>query len=657
MKYLEIGPHFRLPANEAVTQSIVIYGNRGMGKTNLAAVLAEEFQRAAIRFSLLDPVGVSYGLRHSADGKGKGIDLLILGGRHGDLPIEPTGGAVVADLVVDEHVDTVVDISGEANGRRWSHDAKVRFAADYFERLLERQGEQRRPIMQMVDEAARFAPQVIELKDPTIVRCKGALNTIVEEGRNSAIGLTLITQRSARMAKSVSELAELMLAFRTTGPNSIGAILEWFGEHVEKSRWNDLLAVLRKLPVGQALAVSPGWLDYEGTVQVRMRRTFDSSKTPTGTEQKLARAHKRPDLDTYRERLAETVQKAEASDPVKLRARVDAANRAAEKTRGELVRALNQIEEFKVRQAAEKGTPRASAAADQKAEKITSVKQDLARYRRALEEAVKILVRIKAIEFDTTNDQDRVALEQAIAAAVRHVTEPIEKRVTALAGRVEGIRTAAGAAQQAIGALLSEKIDITVQVEKREPFAVRPASAGPARALREPRTIALDGESRIMNADGSLRKHAAGLLTALAQQARPLTRTQLHIHAGYAPSGDTSTAIAEMHARGWIAVLADGRVAITATGHTTLGHVDPLPTGAALRDHVLNGTGKLSSAERKLLGTVFEAHPTALTRADLHARAGLKPSGDTSTAIAKFLKLGWLEQEGRALVASWEFFA
>lgn len=98
---LRISDGLSLPI-ATVTSTLIVYGGKGMGKTNLGAVLVEELTRAGLRWSVLDPMGVWWGLRHAQDGEGPGIECLILGGARGDIPIEPTGGAVVADLVADE---------------------------------------------------------------------------------------------------------------------------------------------------------------------------------------------------------------------------------------------------------------------------------------------------------------------------------------------------------------------------------------------------------------------------------------------------------------------------------------------------------------------------------------------------------------------------
>jgi uncharacterized protein len=317
-----------LPA-DTVTQTIVVYGGRGTGKTNFGRVLAEELSECKRRFAVIDPMGVWYGLQYAADGKSPGIEVLVLGGKHGDIPIEPTGGAVVADLVADEEVDVIVDISRRTDGKMWSKGEKIRFVTDYVTRLYERQGERRRPLMQIIDEAARYIPQMARAGDIEIAKCMGAIEQMVEEGRNVGLGVTLITQRSARMNKSVSELAECMIAFRTIGPNSLSAIIDWLGDHVPKQRWQAIEEQLRKLPVGQALVVSPGWLDVERVVKTRLADTFDSSATPTGGERRVSGKAKKPDLDKYKERMLATIEKAKADDPRELRKRIAELEKAA----------------------------------------------------------------------------------------------------------------------------------------------------------------------------------------------------------------------------------------------------------------------------------------------------------------------------------------
>lgn len=319
MKRLHVGDDFTFPL-DAITQTLVVYGGKGMGKTNFAAVLVEELYKNGLKFSVLDPLGVNWGLQHGRTRDTIGLEIVILGGVHGDIPIEPTAGAVVADFVADEEISTVVDISRHPSGKMWSFGERIRFVSDYCYRLFERQGERRIPLMQVIDEAGRFVPQTIPSGAKDLAMCVGAIEQLVEWGRNVGIGVTLITQRSARMNKSVSELAECMIAFRTIGPNSVGAVMDWMGEHVEKERLKELIEQVRQLKRGSALVVSPGWLQFEGVASIRLRDTFDSSKTPEpGVEARAPGKAAKPNLDAYLVRMRDTVERAKADDPKELR--------------------------------------------------------------------------------------------------------------------------------------------------------------------------------------------------------------------------------------------------------------------------------------------------------------------------------------------------
>lgn len=319
---LKISDELSLP-KEAVTSTFVVYGGKGMGKTNFASIFCEELHRCNLRFSYLDPIGVSWGLRSSASGKAAGLEILILGGKHGDIPIEPTAGALIADFVVDENVNVIIDFSRHANGKMWGAGEKIRFITAYTNRLFERQGEKRQPLMQIYDEAGRFVPQIIPKGAIEIAECIGAIEQLVELGRNIGIGVSLITQRSARMNKSVSELADVMIAFRTVGPRSVAAIDDWLSENISKEWRARIIDEIRSLPVGKAMIVSPGWLQIEKAIQIRPRQTFDSSSTPKPGE-KIKPPKKRAEIDLgkYRERMTETIARATQDNPVELRKQI-----------------------------------------------------------------------------------------------------------------------------------------------------------------------------------------------------------------------------------------------------------------------------------------------------------------------------------------------
>ena len=110
MKDLKISPRLKLPV-DIVTQTIGILAKRRAGKSYTAAVMVEQLWAARQQVVILDPKGDWWGLRSSADGKSEGIPILIIGGGHGDIKLEPGAGEQIARLIVEERVSAIIDLS------------------------------------------------------------------------------------------------------------------------------------------------------------------------------------------------------------------------------------------------------------------------------------------------------------------------------------------------------------------------------------------------------------------------------------------------------------------------------------------------------------------------------------------------------------------
>src|SRR4051812_21009140 len=108
---LKIAKDLELP-NDFATQTVAILARKRVGKTYTASVIAEECCEAKIPFVVLDPTGAWYGLRSSADGKSAGYPVIIIGGAHGDIPLEFTAGKLIAEFVVENPGYYVLDLSG-----------------------------------------------------------------------------------------------------------------------------------------------------------------------------------------------------------------------------------------------------------------------------------------------------------------------------------------------------------------------------------------------------------------------------------------------------------------------------------------------------------------------------------------------------------------
>lgn len=302
---------------EAVTETFAILAKRGSGKTYTAAVLVEEMLDAALPVVVLDPIGVWWGLKSSDDGTKPGYPVVVFGGDHADVPLEPTAGALIADVIVDERVPAVLDLSG------LSKTAARRFVADFAERLYYRN---RAALHVVIDEADAFAPQRTHADG---ARTLGAIEDLVRRGRARGIGVTLITQRPAVLNKDVLTQAEVLVALRMTGPRDVAAIDEWVRLHADEDQAREVKGSLPSLPIGTAWFWSPGWLDILQRVAVRRRRTYDSSATPKAGEVRRApKAIAAVDLERLGQRIADTVERAKAEDPRALRARITELERA-----------------------------------------------------------------------------------------------------------------------------------------------------------------------------------------------------------------------------------------------------------------------------------------------------------------------------------------
>ncbi len=331
---LHLAEGFSRPALEAVTQTFGVLAVRGAGKSNLGAVMAEEMYTAHLPFVVIDPVGSWWGLRSAGDGKGAGPEVPIFGGRHGDVPLERAAGPLLADLIVDQRMTCVLDVSDFSEGD------KIKFLIDFGERLYRRNTE---PLHLFLEEADDYCPQRPMHEQARLLR---VWENIVRRGRARGLGITMITQRSAALNKNVLTQIETLFVLRTTSPQDRAAIEAWVKYQGGSP---EMLATLPGLVAGEAWVWSPSWLKTFKRVRIRRRRTFDSGATPKQT--KGARpppALAEIDLSAIKERMAETITRAKLEDPEELRAELARREKRIGELQRELDRALKATKTEKI---------------------------------------------------------------------------------------------------------------------------------------------------------------------------------------------------------------------------------------------------------------------------------------------------------------------
>jgi hypothetical protein len=264
---LKLSSSLTLP-NDAVTQTLAFIARKGAGKTYAAGKLTEELLGIGATVIVIDVVGTWYGLRLNASGKGQGLPIAIFGGEHGDVDLNEHQGEALGQLLVNQNLSAVVDISKFRKGER------RRFATDFAESLFHHAKSNRSPRMLIMEEAQTLAPQRLQ---PGEERMLGAFEDIVRLGRNYGIGATLLSQRPQSINKEVLNQVECLFVGQLNGDLDRKAIEAWVSDHKANKDWTHRLPQLER---GKMIVWSPQWLKVMKEVEIGRKKTFDASATP-----------------------------------------------------------------------------------------------------------------------------------------------------------------------------------------------------------------------------------------------------------------------------------------------------------------------------------------------------------------------------------------
>lgn len=302
---------------ELAARTQAILAQKGAGKTYAAMKETEKLLDSKAQVICLDPTGVWYGLRSSADGQEEGYSIIVMGGDNADVPLEPTAGEVIADFVQDSGRSVILDMSHfESNA------AQDRFVTDFALRLyrIKATKEKRNTIHLMLDEADSFAPQ---RPGKSQLKMLGAWEAIVRRGRSRGLGLTMISQRPAVLNKNVLTQVDLLVCLRIVGKQDFDAMKEWTSMYATPEQKTEFLESLPQLENGEAWFWSPGWLRIFKRSKIDSKWTFDSSRTPApGESAHVPNKTAKVDLGKLSAAITATVEKAKANDPRELRRRI-----------------------------------------------------------------------------------------------------------------------------------------------------------------------------------------------------------------------------------------------------------------------------------------------------------------------------------------------
>ncbi|MFE6508078.1 helicase HerA-like domain-containing protein [Nocardioides sp. NPDC057764] len=317
---LKIATGLSLDADYIAGASLALLGKRGAGKTYACRVLAEALFDAHVQTVIVDPMGVFWGLRASADGEQEGLPIPVFGGEHGDAPLESSAGALMADLVVEEGLSMILDLSGFG-----SRTQERTFTAAFLDRLYRANKDL---VHLIVDEADLFAPQKPRREDAHLLV---TMENIVRRGRNKGIGITMATQRAAVLNKDVLTQIDGLVALRVAAPQDRDAIRDWVRGQGDEATWSRIAPSLPSLANGECWWWIPE-KEILKEVQVRKTRTFDSSPTRTrGHSNRTPKTFADVDLAAISGQIAATIERAKATDPRELTRRIKELERELEK--------------------------------------------------------------------------------------------------------------------------------------------------------------------------------------------------------------------------------------------------------------------------------------------------------------------------------------
>lgn len=565
----DIADNFAFPL-ETATETIAIVARRGAGKTYTARKLAEGLLLAEIPTVIVDPIGVCWGLRSSANGKEAGLPIVILGGEHADAPLPEDSGELVADMVNQHRMSCVLDMSLMRKG------ATHRFFTDFAEHLYHIQ---REAVHLIVDEADEFAPQ---RPMPNEARMLGAMEDLVRRGRARGIGMTMITQRPSVINKNVLTQCEILIALQMSHNLDLKAVDEWVKLHGTDEERERFLASVPGLQKGEAWIWSPSFLKCFTRVKVAKCRTFDSSATPAAGAKKVTPKQRAAvNLDLLRSQMAEQIAAAEKDDPKRLHARIaelEAQIRSSSAPAFEMGKAF----------AAFAGGVRETIAL--LGEKIDEV-SDLAAAR---------LLTIERYQEDVLAGHLKACAPghgKSQLVVPKSVSGPTVKNGQKYSSDYSGPRVPAAALGEPVDGI---KLDWDRGANQPIPL---PRSEAPG----------------VLNIPKAQRQ----ILTALATHG-PKNRTQTAVLSRYsADGGSFRSALGALRSAAYVADR-NGLIEITPEGLAALGPYEKLPTGRALREWWMSN---LPLAQRTILGVVLDHWPRVMSKEEIAERSNYSADG------------------------------
>ncbi len=251
----------KLTVDDMLGKSIAVLGIKGYGKSNTAAVLAEEMLQAGVPICIVDPSGEYWGLKER-------YSIFVLGQTLNkeleaiDARIGPTKARVAAERSYRQGVSVILDVSGFQNQQE-----RDDFLYQYFATVWSLAATLRQPYIIFLEEARNFVPQSGKTSISEV------MVDITCEGRKRGLGVVLIGQRSSQIDKNVLTQCDLSFFHYASHPTDVKVYTDQMSMPLAGAK-----QAIRRLKTGHVLAVQGDRVQW---AKIRLRHTPHKGFTPT----------------------------------------------------------------------------------------------------------------------------------------------------------------------------------------------------------------------------------------------------------------------------------------------------------------------------------------------------------------------------------------